>query len=272
MPELPEVETIRRQMENNLVGRKITDVIVRFGKRLEPAQKKFIEAVRGEKFVGFSRRAKLLMLHLSNKLTIAAHLKMTGKFVLKPHGTEPEKHVHVIFVLDNGQDLWFHDVRKFGYLKIISLEKVEELFKGDEFGPEPLDKKFSLDIFESCIKSRKNKKIKPLLMEPKCIAGIGNIYADEALWHALVRPTRRAGSLKKPELAKLYDGIIVSLTESLKHRGASSENYRDLFDTEGESTNFLHAYNQEKCARCKGAIKRIVIGTRSAHYCPKCQK
>jgi formamidopyrimidine-DNA glycosylase len=191
---------------------------------------------------------------------------------VKPHGTTPGKHTHIIFTLDDGRDLWFDDVRKFGYLKLATQDEIDELNDGEKFGPEPLNAKFTSDIFRACLMKRSKKLIKPLLMEPGCIAGVGNIYADEALWLAHIRPTRRVGTLTKAETAKLHDGIITTLQESLKHRGASAENYRDLYDTEGKSMNFLKAYAQTSCERCKGKMKKIVIGARSAHYCPHCQK
>jgi len=272
MPELPEVETVRRQMSQALVGVKIKKIIVRFGGRIQPSAAVLTKVLTGAKFQSFERRAKLLLSNFNNGWTLVTHLKMTGKYVLKKHGTTPEKHAHVIFELSNGFDLWFHDVRKFGYLKLLKTNDLEtKIFGKENYGPEPLEKSFTMAVMTERLKMRPKKLLKPLLMDPTCIAGIGNIYADEACWHARTRPTRRINTLTKLEFAALYEGIQTSLKESIKHRGASSENYRDLYDTEGESVKFLHAYGKEKCPRCHGAMKKIKIGSRSAHFCPKCQ-
>ena len=274
MPELPEVETLRRQMEKALVGRKILAVDVRFGGRIKPSPKA-LDALVGAKFASFGRRAKLLLAHLSNGLTVVTHLKMTGSYLLKKAGEAPTKHVHVVFHLDKKQDLWFEDVRKFGFLKILKTADLEkEIFDKEGYGPEPLDPSFTFRRFKMCVTGRPSKKIKPLLMEQTCIAGIGNIYADEACWYGKVHPERTVGSLSEKELKGVYDGALKSLRASVKRLGSSADNYRDLYGEEGGNVPHLWVYGREgkPCRRCGTKLKKIRVAQRGAVYCPTCQK
>lgn len=274
MPELPEVETLRRQMEKALVGRKILAVDVHFGGRIRPSSKA-LESIVGARFKTFGRRAKLLLMHLSNGLSIVTHLKMTGSYLLKKAGETPTKHAHVVFHLDKKEDLWFEDVRKFGFLKVLKTADVEkEIFDKEGYGPEPLDPSFTFARFKMCVTGRTSKKIKPLLMEQSCIAGIGNIYADEACWYGKVHPERTVGSLSEKELKGVYDGALKSLRESVKRLGSSSDNYRDLYGEKGGNVPHLWVYGREgkACRRCGAKLKKIWVAQRGAVYCPTCQK
>lgn len=276
MPELPEVETIRRQMERALKGRKISGVEVRFAGRLNVPAEEFARKISGAAFKAFGRRAKLLLLHLSNGWTIVAHLKMTGGFLLKPKAAKPGKHDHVIFHLSDGRQLWFEDQRKFGFLKLFKTGELEEkVFAKEGYGPEPLDPSFTFRRFKMCVTGRAKKKIKPLLMEQTCIAGIGNIYADEACWYGKVHPERRISTLSESELRGVYRGALQSMRQALKHRGSSADNYADLYGEEGGYVPHLKVYGREgeKCRRGDGGVvKKIRINSRGAHFCPKCQK
>ena len=274
MPELPEVETLRRQMEKALVGRKILGVDVRFGGRVRPSPKA-LDALVGAKFTAFGRRAKLLLTHLSNGFTVVTHLKMTGSYLLKDAGETPTKHAHVVFHLDKKKDLWFEDVRKFGFLKVLKTADLEkEIFDKEGYGPEPLDPSFTFAKFKMCVTGRPSKKIKPLLMEQSCIAGIGNIYADEAVWYGRVHPERTVGSLSEKELKGVYDGALKSLRASVKRLGSSSDNYRDLYGEKGGNVPHLWVYGREgkPCRRCGTKLKKIRVAQRGAVYCPACQK
>ena len=275
MPELPEVETLRRQMERALKGRKIKSVEVRFGGRIRPSASALVEAATGASFKGFGRRAKLLLAHLSNGWTIVTHLKMTGSYLLKKAGETPTKHVHVVFHLDKKQDLWFEDVRKFGFLKVLKTADLEkEIFDKEGYGPEPLDPAFTFKRFKMCVTSRPSKKIKPLLMEQTCIAGIGNIYADEAVWYGKVHPERTVGSLSEAELKGVYKGAIKAMKDSIKRQGTSADNYVDLYGEEGGNVPHLWVYGREgkKCRRCGTTMKKIWVAQRGAVYCPTCQR
>jgi formamidopyrimidine-DNA glycosylase len=275
MPELPEVETIRRQMEKEVVGRTVRDAVVRFGGRLNLTPKKFVAAVKGAKIISVGRRAKLLLIGFSNGMTVVTHLKMTGRYLLVPAGAEPSKHVHVVFKLSGGKDLHFEDVRKFGYLRLYPTDELErQVFDKEAYGPEPLEKSFTAERFAMCVRGRAKKRIKPLLMEQMCIAGVGNIYADEALWRAKIRPQRRAGTLSDAELRALHDGVVGSLRESLRRRGTSADSYVDLYGEQGENVPHLSAYGREgkPCRRCGTPIKKISFAGRGTHFCPKCQR
>ncbi|MBI4457883.1 bifunctional DNA-formamidopyrimidine glycosylase/DNA-(apurinic or apyrimidinic site) lyase [Candidatus Uhrbacteria bacterium] len=275
MPELPEVETIRRQLASAVSGRRIDGVTVRYAGRLNVPAPEFAQAVVGARFQDFGRRAKLLLVNLSNGWTIVTHLKMTGRYLLKPGDAVPEKHVHVVFKLDDGRQLFFEDTRKFGYLKLVRTAELEEkIYAKEKYGPEPLEKSFTFDRFKTCLIKRSKKKIKPLLMEQSCIAGIGNIYADEACWYGAVRPTRRVATLSDKELRGVYRGALTSLGAAVKARGSSAVDYVDLYGKRGDYVPRLKVYDRagKKCSRCSGVIKKIWIGGRGAHYCPKCQR
>lgn len=276
MPELPEVETIRRQMERALKGKRVEGVEVRFSGRLLGVSKAaFEKAARGARFIGFGRRAKLLLLHLSNDRTIVAHLKMTGRFLLAGADGKPGKHVHAVFSLSDGKKLLWEDVRKFGYLKLFRTGELDEkLFAKEGYGPEPLDPKFTFRKFKMCLTAHPNKKVKPLLMEQACIAGIGNIYAEEALWEAKVHPARKAGDLSDAELRGIYRGALKTLRASIARRGTSADMYLDLYGRKGENVPNLKAYGREgePCRRCRTPIEKIRVAGRGTHFCPRCQK
>ncbi len=168
MPELPEVETLRRQMENALTGRTIKRVEVRFGGKILPSTSALIRAATGTRFKTFGRRAKLLLAHLSNGWTIITHLKMTGSYLLKKEGEVPTKHAHVVFYLDKKEQLWFEDVRKFGFLKLVKTKDLEkDVFEKEGYGPEPLDQAFTFKRFKMCVTGRPQKKDQTASFRPR---------------------------------------------------------------------------------------------------------
>lgn len=275
MPELPEVETIRRQLEEAVVGRSIVSVDVRFGGRLNVRPAAFEKGVVGATIASAGRRAKLLLLGLSNGNTVVTHLKMTGRYLLGPSGMPPTRHTHIVFGLSGGKELHFEDVRKFGYVRLFKTAELErEVFDREGYGPEPLDPSFTAGRFAMCVRGRPKKRIKPLLMAQTCIAGIGNIYADESLWRARIRPQRRAGTLTADELRRLHDGVQKSLRGSLEARGTSANDYVDLYGKKGENVARLKVYGRagEPCPRCRGPIKKIAFAGRGTHFCPACQR
>ncbi len=275
MPELPEVETIKRQLERVLVGKTIKNVEVRFGNRINLSAKKFVALLKGSKFKSIRRRAKILILDLSNKYSLLIHLKMTGKLLYVGDKILATKHTHVIFYLNNGYKLFWEDVRKFGYIKVIKSDDLDLYFKKQGFGPEPLGKDFSFEIFKKCLDKSPKKKIKPLIMDQTCLAGVGNIYADEGLWYAGIQPLRPAASLKGKELRELYIGLRKILSEAIKYRGSSADSYLDVYGKRGEFVPKLKAYGREgeKCLRGDyGVIKKIRLGGRGTHFCPVHQK
>lgn len=275
MPELPEVETIRRQLEKEVVGRRIKAVDVRFAGRLNVSAREFARRVTGARFSAIGRRAKLLLLGLSNGESIATHLKMTGKFLIMPAAAVPTKHDHLVFRLDGGKTLFFRDVRKFGYLRIYRTDRLgAEVYDKEGYGPEPLEREFTAKRFAMCLRGAGATRIKPRLMAQTCIAGIGNIYADESLWRARIKPDRRVSTLKDAEIVALHRAIVASLSASVKRHGTSADDFLDLYGKKGTNAALLKAYGRagKPCARCRTPIRKIRFAGRGTHFCPKCQK
>lgn len=280
MPELPEVETISRQLNKLIVGKKIKKIEIRLAKIVKLSSAVFQRALAGATIKKISRRAKLLIMELNNGWSMLAHLKMTGQTIYKKTTdyrlptTVENKHTHVIFNFTDGNRLLFNDLRQFGYLKLVKSAELSDYFTREGFGPEPLDKNFTLMDFEALLAKKPTARIKQFLMDPKIIAGIGNIYADEVLFFSRVHPLRPVVSLKKAEIKRLYEGIKKILLAAIKLKGTSSNDYLDAFGQKGKFAAKLKVYGKEgeKCVKCKGRIIRIKIGGRSAHFCPVCQK
>ncbi|MBN1438883.1 MAG: bifunctional DNA-formamidopyrimidine glycosylase/DNA-(apurinic or apyrimidinic site) lyase [Anaerolineales bacterium] len=271
MPELPEVETIARRLrtgcrgEPALPGARILSVEIRHPKPIAcPAPEQAGACMTGRTFRGVSRRGKFLVFHLSQD-HLLIHLRMSGDLQLFPRGEGVRKHDHVIWHLDNGWDLRFHDPRRFGRIWLI--ESPEEVLAG--LGPEPLEKEFTVDRLHAMLCARK-RLLKPLLLDQTFVAGIGNIYADESLHRARLHPLRRSNTLRREEAARLRNGIRAALRVGIAQDGASIDwAYRG-----GEFQNHFRAYDREgePCVRCGAKIRRIVVGQRTTHYCPRCQK
>ncbi len=272
MPEMPEVETIRQELEEKVKGKKILSVEIYLSKPLKNLDAEdFKKKVEGNTIKDIKRRAKLLILELSNSQNLLIHLKLTGRLLyVSPH--EPiEKHTHIIFNLDNGYQLRFWDLRQFGYIKLVPGSKLDEIPELREFGPEAYG--MTLEDFKKLLATKKTGKIKPLLMDQNFISGIGNIYADEALFYAKVQPTRNVNTLSEEEINQLHRGIQEVLTAALSKRGSSVDAYVDIYGKPGEFVPYLKVYGRtgQPCYRCQTPIKRIKLGGRSAHFCPNCQ-
>ncbi|MDD2753041.1 MAG: DNA-formamidopyrimidine glycosylase [Candidatus Portnoybacteria bacterium] len=279
MPELPEVETISRQLSKLIGGKKIKEVEVRLAKMVKTPLAQFKRALKGAKIRKVGRRAKLLVFELDNGWSFLAHLKMTGQMVYQSTASNKQlmaesKHTHLVFHFSDKTRLLFNDLRQFGYIKLADTNKLGEFFIKEGLGPEPLEKDFALADFEALLAKKPKAKIKQFLMDPKTIAGIGNIYSDEILFFAGVHPLRRNQSLKKGEIKKIYQGIKKILPEAIRSKGTSANNYLDAFGRKGGFLAKLKVYGREgeNCVKCKGRVARIKIGGRSAHFCPACQK
>ena len=243
MPELPEVETIKRQLAKKIIGKKLN----------------------GKKIVGLRRRAKVLIIDFNDGSSLLFHLKLTGQLIFR--GT-PSKHTRKVFKFSDGSWLTFNDTRKFGWWKMAKgTEKIEKAF-----GPEALE--IDPDTFKEILKRRPNARIKALLMDQKFIAGIGNIYSDEILFAAKVHPLRRAGTLKAEEAKMIHENIKRILQDAIKHHGSSVQYYLDACGNKGNYLRYHKVYQREgrPCLRCGAEIKRIKLGGRSAHFCPHCQR
>lgn len=286
MPELPEVETIRRGLRRKIVGKEIKAVTVKKSRLVKGVTKKFISTLKGNAIRDISRRGKLLIFKLSkSKQFLLIHLKLTGQLVYQKgrqivgggHGELedeklPGKHTHIIFDFADGSRLFFNDLRQFGYMKLVDEKGLKKVLA--EFGVEPLDKDFTFGKFRDIIDKRK-VAVKQVLMNQKLIAGLGNIYADEVCFYAKVRPNRKASSLSNKEIKELYQGCKKILKQAIAKRGTTFNNYRDADGNIGGFRKILKIYHRQgqKCKRCKkGIIKKIRIAGRGTHFCPVCQR
>ncbi len=271
MPELPEVETIKRQLNKKVKGKKIKSVEVRLNKFVKCPLNKFKKLVEGAKISQVERRAKLLIIKLSNSCCLIIHLKMSGQLIYQG---QPSKHTHLIYYFSDGSQLVHNDLRKFGFVKVVPEKELSGFLKKEEYGPEPLSEEFTLNLFKKMLAERGKSKIKPLLMDQRWLAGIGNLYSDEILFLAKVLPTRTAGSLEPAEIERIYRGIKRILPLAISRRGSSADQYVDTAGQKGNYLPLVKVYGRQgkPCYICGTEIKRMKIGGRSAHFCPKCQK
>ena len=281
MPELPEVETVVRDLRPRIVGAEIRGARSSWARTLRTHDAVgFDAALRGRRVEAVGRRAKLLVIELSGGVALTIHLKMTGQLFVVPAGSAEDAYVRLSLAFADGRELRFRDIRKFGRVGLYGRdtatgELVTEpggiaVFAGH--GPEPLDPAFTLAAFRRRLRARK-ARLKPLLLDQAFIAGIGNIYADEALWAARLHPLRSAASLRPADERRLYLAIRSILAEAIERRGSSIDDYTAP-DGDGEMQERLQVYQRtgEPCPRCGRPIRRIVIGARATHFCSWCQR
>ncbi|MCX5704076.1 MAG: DNA-formamidopyrimidine glycosylase [Candidatus Omnitrophica bacterium] len=266
MPELPEVETIKRELVKAVLGKKILEVCVHSpGVIREPAVDKFKRGLTGATIKNILRQAKVLVLELSNGKSLVIHLRMTGQLIYPGDG----KKSRVSFKLSDGKTLDFNDQRLFAELRLLDDWRTLKFIQS--LGPEPFD----LDIhkFKELLVSKKIK-IKPLLMDQTFISGIGNLYAAEALFRARIHPERPAKSLSDKEKGTLFKEIKDTLNEAIHYKGSSVDQYVQLTGTPGDYAKYHKVYGRagKPCLVCQTPIKRIALGGRGTFFCPKCQK
>jgi formamidopyrimidine-DNA glycosylase len=270
MPELPEVETIVRGLRQPLVGRTITDFWTDWPRQIVTPEPDALRIrVRGRTFEAVRRRGKYLLFELDQGEVLMVHLKMSGQLSVQPGSVPADKHVHTIFRLAGGDELRFRDVRKFGRVYLVT---DRDTILG-ELGPEPLSDEFTAGWLEENL-GRRRRVLKPLLLDQTFIAGIGNIYADEALHRAAIRPDRRSDSLRSDEVAGLHAAIQTVLQLGIERQGASIDNaYRQPDGSGGQMQETFAVYGRpgEPCVRCDGLVQRIVLGGRGTHFCNSCQ-
>ncbi|TEB13573.1 Formamidopyrimidine-DNA glycosylase [Pelotomaculum sp. FP] len=274
MPELPEVETVRRTLEPKLAGLKFTAVQILMPKVIKtPDLDQFKEIILDKKIIKINRRGKYLLLHLSEKYTLLVHLRMTGRLTYSEKETPVAKHTHVIFTLSNGCQLRFCDTRQFGRLWMVPVPSLEELAGFKDLGVEPLDDRFTRDYLKKELR-RRHARIKPLLLDQTFIAGLGNIYTDEALHRARINPERLCTTLTPREIAHLYHAIREVLQEGIENRGTTVRDFIDGNGRAGGYQELLRVYSREgePCPHCNRPIVRKKLGGRSSYYCPFCQK
>ena len=266
MPELPEVESVRRQLEPELSGRVVEDIWYDPHPAI-PRQFHGLERLPGRKVAGVGRRGKFLISPLDDGLELIMHLGMTGAFRF---GYDDD-YVRARMWLDDGRELAFRDVRRFGRLAVVPAGRYEAIPTLAHLGPEPLSEEFDPDDFASALK-RTTSPVKPFLLSQRPVAGVGNIYADEALWLARIHPTsRRVG----PTRARLLHGAIRRvLSDAIRREGTTFRDFQMVGGEAGRNASFLMAYGRagSACPRCGGRLKRIVLGGRSTTFCPRCQR
>ena len=281
MPELPEVESIKSYFNKFLIGHKITRVQVNFRKALPKGEKNLI----GGKVIKIKRYGKAISFDLDNNYSAVIHLKMTGQLIYRgPNlkespplservkGGIPGKHSHVIFHLDRGGKLYFNDYRKFGWIKVVKTKDVGDIDFIKKLGPEPL-KDLNLEYFKEVL-SKSNRPIKLLLLDQSKLSGVGNIYANDALWLAKIHPERKANSLKPKEEKDLLKAVEKVLKASIAKRGSSDTDFVNPDGSEGSYQERFLVYDRKgkPCRRCNAPIEKIKVSGRGTYLCPSCQK
>jgi len=272
MPELPEVETVVRGLNDIIPGKIIKQVSVRTPKINADNKRGWSKKLIGQKFITARRRGKNILIELSGGHTLWVHLKMTGHLYYMDKKIEIGKHDHVLIDLEKDKfHLRFNDYRKFGRVRLIPTDKALEQKGLKELGPEPLE--ISAEDFTKLFKSRK-RMIKPAMLDQYFIAGLGNIYCDETLFLSRIHPQKLTSKVSNKKLTELHGHIQKILKKSIRLMGTTVDTYSGVNGQTGRFQNYLIAYGREgePCNRCGGKIIRQKIGSRSAHYCPKCQK
>jgi len=272
MPELPEVETIKRELEKKIVGERIKEVIINLPKPIKrPAPAELKKRLTNKKIKGVKRRGKYIILEIEGENFLFIHLKLTGQLIVEKENGPIEKHAHIIFRFASGKDLRFIDLRRFGTMNLV--DRMEKFSTYNELGFDPLDSSFNLEKFKEILDKRPTK-IKQLLMNQSLIAGIGNIYAAEALFRAGISPLRPAKRLKDSEIKKLLEALKGILKEAIRYKGSSVDNYVTTDGEEGDYEDKLLIYGRDKknCPKCGSRLESIKLGGRGTNYCPKCQR
>jgi len=272
MPELPEVETVVRGLRQTILSKTISSVSIDSPKIDRDNPPGWQKTLHGKVFLNVRRRGKNILIDLSGNLTLWVHLKMTGHLYFMPSKNKIDKHDLLIFTLkDNSHHLRFNDYRRFGRVRLFKTDQVMSQKGLVELGPEPLEIKS--DEFMELFKS-KRRMIKPALLDQTFIAGLGNIYADETLYLSRLHPRRLTDSISKPKLAELHGHIQKMLRKAIRLMGTSVDSYAGVNGRPGGFQKYLNVYGREgePCIRCGTALRREKIGSRSAHFCPNCQR
>jgi formamidopyrimidine-DNA glycosylase len=281
MPELPEVETLKRGLGKFVSGLEISGVTVLTGKIFEGSSKEVI----GGEVAGVRRFGKMLSIDLSNGKSLALHPKMTGRLIYRgkrqpkdlsaeeEFNNLPNKHTHVVFEFSNGDRLYYADLRKFGWIRVLDTEEIEKMAFVKKLGPEPF-RDLNEDNFREIL-ANSSRPIKILLMDQEKISGVGNIYANESLFCAGIRPSRPAKKINKEEAGKLYGCVLKVLKEGIRYGGSSTDSYRNILGEKGKFQNHYFAYDREgkKCRKegCRGTIVKTKLSARGTYHCPECQ-
>jgi formamidopyrimidine-DNA glycosylase len=288
MPELPEVETVRRGLERLLPRRQIASASNDWAKSFPNAQADIDRFLIGSRVVALKRRAKVLLIELDSNYSLVIHLKMTGQLVFRgsqerfgaghPNdsliGELPDKSTRVILTFSDGSQLFFNDQRKFGWMRLLPSVEVMSLDFFKKVGPEPLAADFTWRDFKERLMRRKNSGIKAVLLDQTVIAGVGNIYADESLWGAKIHPASAVNSLSDAKIHTLFDELQFVLNLAIEKGGSTDRNYVNAEGKRGSYIDFARVFRREgqSCPRCGTEIIKIRAAGRGTHICPNCQK
>jgi formamidopyrimidine-DNA glycosylase len=274
MPELPEVETIRARLEPRLTGRRFERVAIADPRLTRPEPPEAVAAaLKGERVRAVGRRGKYLVFEFESGRHLLVHLRMTGNVEHPAHGgLDADPYRRAVVRLDDGSDVAYRDVRRFGTWALLEPGELDDYFAARRLGGEPLERTFSSRALARVFAGRR-APVKAALLDQRAAAGIGNIYADEALWRARIHPLRPAGALDRDELARLRKGIRAALETGIARQGATLRDYRDPDGARGRMQDEFRVYGRtgEPCPRCGTPIEKIRAGGRGTWYCPTCQ-
>lgn len=268
MPELPEVQTVLDTLASQIKNRKIIKIKILYKPIVEVSDRTFSKKLVGQHFRNFKRRGKYLLFEMDD-ITLVSHLRMEGKYFILDEKTPINKHDHVIFYLDNGKQLRYNDVRKFGRMELIDKQDDYRIFKN--LGPEPFSKDFNLKYCKEYLKD-KNVPFKTVILNQSFVAGVGNIYADEIIFSMRINPNKLACKLSDENIKDLISNTRSILKKAIKAGGTTIRSYTSSLGVSGRFQQKLSVHTMEKCKVCGSEIKKIVIGGRGTYYCPKCQK
>ncbi len=288
MPELPEVETVKRGLFRLIVGKKIRTVSSNTARSFPNATNDVNQFLVNAEIKDVRRRAKVLLIDLSTNYTLVIHLKMTGQLVFVNNvarfgaghpnnsliGTLPDKSTRVTFDFADGSHLYFNDQRKFGWVRLIPTLEVPNIDFMKKVGPEPLEADFTAGEFAERFKRRARTNIKAALLDQTVIAGVGNIYADESLWGARIHPERLVSSLTKSEIRQLYTNVRLIMNLAIEKGGSTNRNYVNAEGKKGSYMDFARVFRREglACPRCGTEIIKLKVAGRGTHICPSCQQ
>lgn len=274
MPELPEVETVRRTLEQLVLQKEIKNVTVTWPKIIKkPAEvEQFKDALVGQVMESIGRRGKFLIIYTSD-FALVSHLRMEGRYGLYEPNEEIDKHTHVIFSFTDGTQLRYRDVRKFGTMHLFKKGEEFNQLPLSQLGPEPFSNEFTVKRMKQML-SKTNRSIKTVLLDQKLVVGLGNIYVDEALFKSGIHPERSANSLSHKEMVRLHHEIVQTLNEAVEKGGSTIRSYVNSQGQIGmfQLELFVYGRKGEECKTCSSELERIVVGGRGTVFCPKCQK
>ncbi|MFL2080295.1 DNA-formamidopyrimidine glycosylase [Latilactobacillus sakei] len=272
MPELPEVENVRRGLETLAVGKTVSAIDIRWSKIIVNPDEVFTAGLVGQQITAVDRRGKYFLIRFGEQLTVVSHLRMEGKYEVVAKEAPISKHTHVIFEFTDGQQMRYLDTRKFGRMQLIETGQENTVAGLKDLGPEPTPSTFlKADFYQRLQKH--HKAIKPLLLDQKVVTGLGNIYVDETLWLSHIHPETPANDLTRAETDRLHDEIIAELELAINHGGTTVNTFLNATGHAGAFQEMLHVYGKKgvPCERCGTPIEKIKVAQRGTHFCPKCQ-